>query len=251
MEIYNCKVKKEFKTIIFLLKGFLLLVIGCIFFVIIILKSRENPYFVIKNLSNDTIVLEFYKDIEIVSRRISYRINFDISKMDYSTYIFSTIKYYKENLNDHGNKIVPNNEYLNKRKFFYDYIKDSVSMNQIFCDVEFSIIKFEENELEIYDYEVNLDSIKIGNYYKFDSIMYNKVLNNIIPIYLPPHSIFVKQHIEVEGSADINESFPLASKVAIYKNNKVIKMLTISNFKQIMKKETYQNEKNSFVLDID
>ncbi len=80
--------------------------------------------------------------------------------------------------------------------------------------------------------------------------MYIKILNNKIPIFLPPNSIFVKQHVEAEGSADIIESFPLASKITIYKNAKILNTITISNFKKIMKKSTFQNEENSYILDI-
>ena len=146
--------------------------------------------------------------------------------------------------------------YKNKKNVFSQYIKDSVAIKELFYDENYSISNLSNlNELMLTMYsndDLNTPlKCSPNKYYNGDTSQYEKILNNVIPIYLPPNFLFAKREVnQYNNPVSIEESFPNATEIVIYQKGKSVYKIDMKNIRKIMKKDRFNGESGSYILEI-
>lgn len=222
-------------------------------------------HFIISNTSKDTVVLYFFKNLGVYGysnlsdSKEKVRLE-DGNCIDYSSFILGNL----QNSSGKEMPVIPGfgKDFpltLEDKKCVFDvYIKDSVFVRELLYDRYFVLRKKQDiiyggiSDLDNWPNSFNqMLNYSPSGYYAGDTLMYNLILNNIIPIYLPPKCVFIKKAFsKYDDLTTIQEAFPHASKISILSKGKEISSINIKNMTDIMRKRKFCGLKDSYLFEI-
>jgi hypothetical protein len=213
---------------------------------IITLSSCSNrPYFRIENHSDQLVRIEMVLDTidlpEVVARFITNR-NRD---MNYCTDCA------RDRMCDSIHrqlKSVDNTALLKK------YVYDSLELASFFHYAYNVGNAFTEFELEPEDHpeaEFNIRQ-RASDYYRRDGLYLQKIVEtNTLTFFLKPGVLFFKQCRSCgDCSCSAEEAFPDVREIRVIGPNDNRLLLTLSNFKQVLKKQRVDGQSGSYVLEL-
>lgn len=237
-----------------------LLPTNLIILIIITSCSYDQASIIIKNQSDDSIRVDFYLKTEFNYIDIGFsHTSKDSIGLETLRKKFGIIR-----LND---SIITNNLLRNKENIqllFKEYFVDSVNLNMnqtfIMCNKlnEFQesngpiLMFFTKNTNNFTKYKDLCEVLNCppSKYYKNDTSIYSKLLNNIFPVYIPPGESFVVSMIHNYGSTYAEDIIGRYEKVVINRKDHTHFIINRENFKNYFNKVNAIGSRNSYLLEL-